>query len=315
MHNSDLKWLQSTSHNNETTTQLLQNYFKEWVLGVCSPLTVGAKKNDLKKFFIFYQHLNGNLDLSAWSALDTAKFLNEMERQGYKPATINRTLANLKSFASYLLENKHIIVSPVRGIRGPIQESLPASNLTDVQIHRLRKAAQKLIQCETAKYHQSFRNMVILELFLGTGLRCSELAALKVSQLVGKKFVGVKCKGNRYRDILIANRLRTLIEGYLKEYRIGHGECLFTSHDGHRLSRRSVYNVIQKIADQANAGIKDKIKVWAHLLRHVHAKRCRDKHGDCFTAKRLGHSSTRYIERYAGYTEQEEAAMVEDINT
>lgn len=316
MEKSDQKWLQTTSHNNQMTQQVIQNYFQEWVLGSCSPATIDAKRNDLKKFTLFYQHLNGSLDLPNWTTLDTGKFLKEMENQGYKPATINRTLANLKSLASYLLEKRILTISPVRKIKGPIQEIPQPGGLTDIQIHRLRKAAHKLIQCENCRYHQSYRNMVILETFLGTGLRCSELANLKVDQLIGKKFVGIKCKGGKYRNLIIRNSLKEMIWHYINKFRVGGTSNLFTSYDGHALSRRSIYNTIHKICAHTNVGLpkEELIDIWPHKLRHVHAKRCRDKYGDSYTAKRLGHSSTRYIERYAGHSEQEESSMVENIN-
>lgn len=305
------KYPKTTSHKNN---EIINHYFNEWVIGVNSDLTIDAKKNDIKKFIIFFNYLNGDLCLSHWTSLDTKKFLTEMEKQSYSPASINRTLATLKSLANFMVEEKYLSASPTRRIKGPIEDSPPYLNLTDIEIHRLRKAAQVLTQFKTAKYHQPFRDKIILELFLGTGLRCSELANLQLNQLQERKLVGVKCKGYRYRDIVIKKSLANEINIFISRHRVnGISNNIFTSFQGVSISRRTVYNILQKIAAQANSITKDQIHLYPHLLRHVHGKRVRDKFGDCYTAKRLGHANNNYVERYAGYSELEEAKMIEDL--
>lgn len=311
MNNTKQKWLQTTSHKN--TDNIINQYFQEWVMGVNSDLTVEAKKNDIKKFLFYFKHLNNDLDLRNWTSLDTSKFLAELERQGYKPSSINRNLATLKSLASFMLEKKYLTLSPTRRIKGPIEEAMLPCDLTDIDIHRLRKAAQTQIKFKLSKYHQPYRDKSILELFLGSGMRCSELASLKLHQINGKKLLGVKCKGNRYRDILIKKSISDELKTYIATFRVDGCDHLFTSHKGDPISRRTVYEILQKIAAQANATGNNQIHIYPHLLRHAHAKRCRDKYGDCYTAKRLGHSSTRYIERYAGHTESEECKMIEEL--
>ena len=311
MHNNNQKWLETTSH--KSTDHIVRQYFQEWVIGINSDLTIDAKKNDIKKFLYFFKHLNGDLDLFNWTSLDTSKFLDELEKQGYKPSSINRNLATLKSLGSFMIEKNYLSISPTRRIKGPVEEMPPPSDLTDIEIHRLRKAAQTQLRFKDSKYNQPYRDKVILELFLGTGMRCSELANLKLDQVSGKKIIGVKCKGNRYRDILVKKSISDELGNYIAKNRVEGCDHLFTSHKGDPISRRTVYDILQKIAAQAKDATNHPIHIYPHLLRHVHAKRCRDKHGDYFTAKRLGHASTRYIERYAGHTEAEESKMIEEL--
>lgn len=273
-----------------------------------------AKINDLKKFILFYQNINGTTSLGSWSGLDTKKFVLEMGRQNFKPATINRTLATLKNFAAFLLEKKYLIESPVRWIKGPTEILPPPANLSDTELHRLRKAAIARCKFKKSEYDQPFRDKAILEAFLGTGLRVSEIADLKLSQIKGKRITDVKCKGDKYRSLSIKSDLSHELSTYISEYRIGESDYLFTSNAGLPLSRRNLHYVLEKIADQANTMSKSKIKIWPHLLRHVHAKRVRDKFGDCYAAARLGHANTNYINRYAGYSEVEESRMVEELD-
>ena len=301
------KLLPTVAHNNLAVQNWVEKYFREEVLGINSIATAEAKRGDLKKFCIFYQHLNGNLDLSIWTALDTAKFIKELHHQGYKPTSISRILMTLKSFSRFLREHGHILRLPTKGIKGPTLVDPPPVNLTDTEVHRLRKVAYKLVLSENSKYSQSFRNYAILELLLNTGIRATEVSILKLEQLQGKKLVNVKCKGNKFRNILIKKSVVDILKEYISGPRVSGTDFIFSSYSGQPLTRRTVHRIIQSIGEAA------KIKSWPHLLRHVHAKRCRDKHGDCFTAKRLGHSSTRYIERYAGHTEAEESKMIEEL--
>lgn len=301
------KQLQTVPHNNLAEHSWIEKYFVEEVIGVNSKATAEAKCRDLKKFCLFYQHLNGNLDFSIWTILDTAKFVKELNSQSYKPASISRMLMTIKSFAKFLTAQGVSLKNPTKGVKGPILVDPPPVDLTDTEVHRLRKAAHKLVLSDQSKYSQAFRNYVILELLLNSGIRATEVTDLRIDQLKGKKLLNVKCKGNRFRDILIRKSVSDLMHEYINGPRVSGSKFIFSSCSGQQLTRRVVHRVIQNIGKMAE------VKSWPHLMRHLHAKRCRDKYGDCFTAKRLGHASTRYIERYAGHTESEECEMVEEL--
>jgi site-specific recombinase XerD len=148
-----------------------------------------------------------------------------------------------------------------------------------------------------------------------SGLRISELLNLRLHQFVGKRFVNVLCKGGKIRTILIMQEAATLIREYVERYRTSASDYLFTNRYGDKLSRNGIAGALQRIASHANVNLSadDQIELRPHLLRHRHAYKARSAHGDVFAAKRLGHSSLKHLERYAGLSEDEEQAIIENM--
>ena len=95
---------------------LINKYFAEEVAGK-SIHTFKAKAIDLRKFFLFYDRINKDSSPSHWSPRDTKLFMLHLERDGYKPASINRMLASLRSFGSWLQNQGIIRLHPCHGIK------------------------------------------------------------------------------------------------------------------------------------------------------------------------------------------------------
>ena len=158
--------------------------------------------------------------------------------------------------------------------------------------------------------------MVLLELLNASGLRIFEVLSLKLSQLVGKKLVGVRCKNNKVRDVLIRQEVADMVYEYIKNHRIGSGDLIFLNRYGEGpLSRNSVARAFNKIAALAGATLRDseKPRLRPHLLRHKHCYDAREAKDAVFAAKRLGHSSLAYIERYSGLDDFQEEKILEEM--
>ncbi len=293
---------------------LLARYFREEIAGK-SPLTIKAKKDDLKKFLIFYQAMNGHLRADEWMVRDTRLFLDELQKQSYSPATINRVLATLKSFGSWLREVDVLRVLPCKGITELHLEPLPPKAIRDIEFHRLNKSADVLVNGGSAKYSQDFRNKVMLATLDASGLRVSELLNLKSDQLQGKKLVNVRCKGGHVRDVLIRQDVAEMIREYVEQQRVAGSSFLFTNRYGGQISRNGVANAFDKIAGYANASlpIDQHINLTPHLLRHRHGFKCREAKDPVFAAKRLGHRSLTYVERYSKMNDGEESVVLEKV--
>jgi site-specific recombinase XerD len=289
-------------------------YFAEVVAGG-SPLTAIAKRNDLKKFLLYYETLNGHLRANEWQARDSRIFLDELQKQGYMPATINRALATMRTFGKWLREKQVLFVDPCRGIKDLQLAVCQPKGVRDLEYHRVCKAADVLVSRSPTKISQDVRNRAILELLNSSGLRISEVLSLRINQVVGKKLINVRCKGGKYRDILVTKHAAGLVSDYIHYHRTSEEPWVFVNRYGGRLSAKGAGEGLAKIAAYANATLPEveKVHLYAHRLRHRHGYKCREAKDPVFAAKRLGHGSLKYIERYATTSERDEEAIVESL--
>jgi len=105
--------------------------------------------------------------------------------------------------------------------------------MTADEVKALRKTLEAAVIIAKSKAHQGpVRDQCIIELALGTGLRVSELAALKIEDIDlkrGGNFLIVRHgKGDKLRQVKFSAGLKTLIQEYL-DYRTSDSEYLFPS--------------------------------------------------------------------------------------
>jgi site-specific recombinase XerD len=184
---------------------LIPVYFTEDVIGVRSQQTVLAKTHDLKLFLKYLKDRDGILiPVDQWLPMDTRVFLDDLSRQGYAPATINRVLATIRAFANWLVDHNTIRMNPVKGIKD--LQLLPAAPkaIRDREWCRIQRAAEIISMNPEKKYSQGQRNKAILAALNASGLRVSELLNLKLNQFANKKFYNVLCKGGKVSPILIS---------------------------------------------------------------------------------------------------------------
>ncbi len=293
---------------------LAHAYLDAEIVGIKSPLTLKAKVQDLKKFLAFFQATNGHLNTTTWLPRDTKLFIEVLAREQYAAATSNRVLATLKSFVKWLASKGAVQLDPCRGVHEIQVMPSPPKWINDLDYHRLRKSADFLASRNVHAHSQGVRDRALLEVLNSSGLRIAEILNLRASQLHGRCLRQVLCKGNRVRDVLITKEAAGLLHDYLTQRLAGAG-FLFLNRDGEQLSRNGAANALNKIAAQASVSLPDeeKIRLHPHRLRHRHAKKARDRMGDIFAQKRLGHTSGRYLERYTRLSEKEEEEIIETL--
>jgi site-specific recombinase XerD len=129
-----------------------------------------TRRGYLSDQLLFVRYLKGMRGVSRVTEVQRThivEYLSQTERSGLAGRTRARKLAALRSFFSYLEEAGRIPASPVRGIPRPKQEANVPRVLTETEYGRLRAAAAA-----------DPRSRAIVEIFLQTGIRLSEAAAL-----------------------------------------------------------------------------------------------------------------------------------------
>lgn len=90
---------------------------------------------------------------------------------------------------------------------------------------------------------------------------------------------------------------------------------IFTTRSGRALSRSQMFEILQRIARQANAHRRssEHIRVSPHVLRHTFLRKVAEQKGVQYAKEAPGHQSDRYIWRYVRPDRKSLAEAIDDI--
>ena len=113
------------------------------------------------------------------------------------------------------------------------------------------------------------KHRLMVKLMYSAGLRVNELTHLKVRDLeLEKRFGWVKSgKGRKDRLFIVAESLKSELEGFIKDNNLNYDSCLFRGVKQRNISSETINQSIKKAAK--TAGIKK--RVHCHTLRHSFA--------------------------------------------
>lgn len=194
---------------------------------------------------------------------DIMNFLNVYaEANNISDSTKNHKRLISSSFFSFLHNRGYITKNPMATI-DPIKYVAEIREaLTLKEVERMRVA------CGT-----NIRDNVVLELFLASGCRVSEVAGMRIENInIQNRCVKVLGKGLKERLVFFSDRLIVYLELYLNGRREG-PVVLSIKAPYQGIKKNALENIIRKIARKA--GI-DK-RVFPHLLRHTFASRALNK--------------------------------------
>ena len=154
----------------------------------------------------------------------------------------------------------------------------------------------------------ALRNLALLELLYGSGLRASELVGLPRGAVrPGQPFLMVRGKGSKERLVPISTRAQDAVKQWLEQSPSGRS-WLFPSGKSH-LSRVRLFQIVREIA--ADAGIAPE-RVSPHVLRHAFATHLLSGGADLRVLQSLlGHAD---IATTQIYTHVDSARLVELVN-
>jgi len=213
--------------------------------------------------------------------------------------SVNKVKTSVKSFFNWLVASGHIPSNPAAGVRIRHIERPAPGVLTDVEKKRLLKAISN------TRGKKAFRDFAIVNLFLNTGIRVSELVGLDIDDVnLPERRITIRVKGGHSAMRFLNARVRRALEPYLKARRKTPVEtrALFVSNQGRRLSVRQV----QRSFDEwiRRAGIGKKISV--HGLRHTFATNLLERTGNlALVQQSLGHRHISTTTIYAHIPSEE----------
>ena len=295
-------------------------YLQDEVAGVQARNTFEAKVRDLGAFIGWIAKAHGVAVIEEWMPRDTHRYLKSLERAGKSATTVNRVFASIRRFARWAQEQPGGVFgrhdSPTRGVKELATDEPSCKKLSAQDVHRLLRAADRLVAAEQRKNARPRRNRAILALLLYTGLRVSELTALQASQWREKHITNVARKGRgRTKAIyLVKDCMEALSDYETTERRLDDpaqtADELFLGPGGAPMVRQTVGAVLKAIAYEASKNLKEPIYLHPHRLRHTFGALHRAHSGsDTETAAALGHAGLGHVRRYIrkSQSEREEA--------
>ncbi|MBS1720728.1 MAG: tyrosine recombinase XerC [Armatimonadetes bacterium] len=226
-----------------------------------------------------------------------------LRKVGGTSKTRARKLSALRSFVRYAIRLGWLETDPTAGIEAPIRrQSLPAV-LTQDQAAAIFTSPGPITDPE--------RDLALLELMYGAGLRVSEVVGAKMIDLeLQAGTLRVRGKGSKDRMVLFGESCRRALQEYFLKSRVRPttGDPIFTGPTGKALSSRTVYNVVRRWATAAGLPTN----VSPHTLRHSFATHLLDNGVDLKSVQQLlGHESLTTTQVYTHVSVERLRAVVE----
>lgn len=217
-----------------------------------------------------------------------------------------RKLATLRSFYEYMFKSELIHTDVSRLVEMPKKHEKPILRMEIDEVARMLDAVEtgEMMTERQKRYNDSVRarDLAILTLFLGTGIRVSELVGLDLDDLdfALNSFI-VTRKGGNQAILYFPEEVASVLQTYLAHRREmtplpGHENALFLSMQNKRISVRAVQVMVKKYALQV-APLKKRLS--PHKLRSTFGTNLYHETGDIYlVADVLGHSDVNTTRRH-----------------
>lgn len=234
-------------------------------------------------------------DMLEIEAPEIQKYLKYKEKNGMSPTTLQIRKNIFKSFWKKMINTRKVPVEinvidevSYKGIsynRNNILLKLPSQKDIDEMIERIKWKKDDFVR---------ERNLVVISLFMGTGLRESELAGLDLSDLYLDeenpyiKIIGKGSLREQEARVVFLSEEETVenlkhwldIRGGIEN--IVDTDALFLNRNGKRMVEDNIKSMFKNYSNG---------KISPHQIRHWYATAFSQKYGAAFVQQQLGHRS------------------------
>lgn len=255
--------------------------------------TVESYKRDVTQY-ISYLDGTGVTDISSTTKTTVLSYLLYLQKEGRASSTVSRTLASLRSYYLFMMQNGVVKSNPTSNLEAPHVEKKIPKILSGEEVELLLEQPKN---CD----NKGIRDKAMLELLYATGIRVSELINLDVSD-VNVPMSFVRCKGGKKERIIpMGHQAKDALENYInnvRKYMVKdeNETALFVNCSGARLSRQGFWKLIKYY--QHIAGIETDIT--PHTLRHSFAAHLLENGADLHSIQEMmGHADISSTQVYS----------------
>jgi integrase/recombinase XerC len=222
------------------------------------------------------------------------EWLGGLYDQGLTTVSIRRKLAALRAMYKFLLQEGTLQTNPAKRLHTPkVRQRLPEV-MSEEKTNRLIDAVEL---GEVIEKPSRERDLAILELLYGCGIRVSELVGINLESLdLRQGWLRVRGKGNKEREVPIGERAAASIGRYLDKRTAAPQErALFINSRGGRLGDRQVRRLVKMYALLATGDST----VHPHSFRHAYATHLLTDGADLRAIQELlGHARLSTTQKY-----------------
>ena len=255
--------------------------------------TVESYKRDVTQY-ISYLDGTGVTDISSTTKTTVLSYLLYLQKEGRASSTVSRTLASLRSYYLFMMQNGVVKSNPTSNLEAPHVEKKIPKILSGEEVELLLEQPKN---CD----NKGIRDKAMLELLYATGIRVSDLINLDVSD-VNVPMSFVRCKGGKKERIIpMGHQAKDALENYInnvRKYMVKdeNETALFVNCSGARLSRQGFWKLIKYY--QHIAGIETDIT--PHTLRHSFAAHLLENGADLHSIQEMmGHADISSTQVYS----------------
>ena len=277
----DLKklWLASLAHERRASAHTLRAY-----------------GDDAERFLRFlHGHLGGvatEKSLARLSPADIRAFITVRRSEGLGAKGVQRALAAVRSFFRYLARENIVENAAARNVRTPrIRRGLPRPLSETDAARAIEQAGEHDVEWLGA------RDVALLTLLYGAGLRISEALSLKRGDVPLPATLTILGKGGKERIVPLLAVVRQAIDSYEKliPFAGTKGSALFLSRRGKAMSPREAQLLMARL--RGALGLSE--RATPHAMRHSFATHLLSNGGDLRSVQELlGHASLSTTQTY-----------------
>jgi integrase/recombinase XerC len=270
----------------------IARFIEELKRNNASPHTILAYESDLRQFLEYFSPPGTHPPApSEFDVLKIREWLASLYDQRLTAVSIRRKLAALRVFFRFLVREGLAPINAPRLLRTPRSpKKLPDVMTTDQANALLDGVAAGQVE----RPHPA-RDLAILELLYGSGLRVSELVGLNVDDVDRtERWLRVRGKGRKERQVPFGGKAAEALEHYLEE-RASREPAVFLNHRGKRLTDRGVRGIIKLYATL----IAGDSSLHPHSFRHAFATHLLSDGADLRSIQELlGHARLSTTQKY-----------------
>jgi integrase/recombinase XerC len=258
-----------------------------------SPYTLQSYKTDLLQFNSFIAEGDPNASIIFSNTRQIRSWIISMLDSGLAPRSVNRKTTTLRRFYRFCQQEALIKTNPADFLPS-VKSSRP------LPVFMEESQMESVLDREAVpEEFPAIRDLLILEILYGTGMRLGELTSLSDKHIdTGRNQIKVFGKRQKERIIPVAPELIGLINHYKSVRNITFGAVdgtLILTDKGHPVYPKLVYRVVNHaLGIVAGAGRRS-----PHVLRHTYATHLLNRGAELNAIKELlGHASLSATQVY-----------------
>ncbi|WNC14881.1 tyrosine-type recombinase/integrase [Brevibacillus brevis] len=241
--------------------------------------TIKAYRTTINQFTDWYIGSTGHSNITEIKPIDVKEYLGYMKhRLNRKQATINKSIASLRTFFSYLAEQGLISDNPMTRIKIQKIQTTDKVGEKDTSKWLTKEEQERFISYVELEKNESkrIRNLAIIDIMLYAGLRVAEIEELKLDDVKvnGDTTLTIReGKHGKYATVVLINKYSKNLRQWLKyrqsltDEKYVESSSLFVSERSGQLGVRGIQVMLDKYAKLANMD-----NITPHRFRHSFCK-------------------------------------------